>query len=168
MSPATLSIRDAAEADLTRIVEIYNESIPGRMATADLEPVRVEDRQAWFHEHQPGTLPLWVAVADGEITGWLSFQTFYGRAAYRITAEISVYVAARHQRRGVAGALLSKAVAESAGLGLRNLIGLVFSHNTASLHLFESQGFERWGCLPGVTVLNGVERDVVIVGRRVG
>ena len=44
MRPMTL--RDATEADLPAIVEIYNATIPGRMVTADLEPVTVESRRA--------------------------------------------------------------------------------------------------------------------------
>jgi phosphinothricin acetyltransferase len=32
--------------------------------------------------------------------------------------------------------------------------------------LFEKFGFERWGELPKVARLDGVERDVIIVGRR--
>ena len=41
-----LSIRLAAIDDLPRIVEIYNQSIAGKQATADLQPVSVADRQA--------------------------------------------------------------------------------------------------------------------------
>ncbi|MBC6424650.1 MAG: N-acetyltransferase [Hormoscilla sp. SP5CHS1] len=86
-------IRDASAADLPRIVEIYNYAIPGRLATADLEPVSVEDRMAWYSDHSPTTRPLWVI---GNIAGWLSFQSFFsGRAAYDATAEISIYLDVR-------------------------------------------------------------------------
>src|SRR5437773_2631091 len=37
-----MTVRDATEADLPAIVAIYNAAIPGRTATADLEPVTVE------------------------------------------------------------------------------------------------------------------------------
>ena len=37
-------IRDAIDSDLETIVAIYNAAIPGRMATADTEPVAVESR----------------------------------------------------------------------------------------------------------------------------
>ena len=47
------------------------------------------------------------------------------------------------------------------------LIGFIFGHNEPSLALFERFGFSRWGELPRVTILDGVERDVVIVGLRV-
>lgn len=163
-----MTIRDAVPADLPTIVAIYNAAIPERMATADTAPVTPESRRAWFAEHGPKSRPLWVASRDGAIVGWLSFQSFYGRPAYRATAEISVYVAPGHRRAGVGGTLLARAIGAAPGLGLRTLLGFVFAHNRPSLGLFERLGFQRWGLLPRVAELDGVERDLVIVGRRVG
>ena len=160
-----MRIRDAVAADLPAIVRIYNAAIPGRMATADTEPVSVASRRAWFAEHT-GSRPLWVALGEDAIIGWLSFQSFYGRPAYRATAEVSVYVAPDGRRKGVGYQLLSRAVDAGPGLGLRTLVGFIFGHNAPSLALFEGLGFRRWGLLPGVAELDGLERDLVIVGRR--
>lgn len=159
-------VRDAAPADLPAIVAIYNAAIPGRLATADTEPVTVESRTPWFEQHGPAAHPLWVAEDGGTIGGWLSFSAFYGRPAYRATAELSVYVAPTHQRRGIARRLVADALERAPGLGLATLLGFVFGHNAPSLALFESVGFARWGRLPRVAVLDGVERDLVILGRR--
>ena len=160
-------VRDATEDDLVRIVEIYNTAIPGRMSTADTAPVTVESRRAWFREHSPGQRPLWVSVDDRTIAGWLSFQSFYGRPAYLATAELSVYVAPTHHRRGIARDLMRLAISRSPDLELRTLLGFIFGHNEPSLRLFESFGFNRLGVLPRVAELDGIERDLVIVGRRV-
>jgi phosphinothricin acetyltransferase len=162
-----MTIRNATEADLPAIVAIYNAAIPGRMATADTQPVTAERRRVWFHEHDPNARPLWVAVQDEAIVGWLSFQSFYGRPAYHATAEVSVYVTPALQRKGIGNALLAKAVAQAPRLGLKTLLGFIFAHNDASLRLFEKFGFERWGVLPRVAELDGVDRDLIIVGRRV-
>ncbi len=163
-----MTVRDATADDLARIVEIYNAAIPGRLSTADTSLVTVESRRAWFREHNPERRPLWASTGeDGSILGWLSFQSFYGRPAYDATAELSVYVAPAWQRHGVARDLLRRAVAHSPDLGLHTLLGFVFGHNQPSLRLFEGFGFERWGLLPRVAELDGVERDLVIVGRRV-
>ena len=53
-------------------------------------------------------------------------------------------------------------------LGVDTLLGFIFGHNQPSLALFRRFGFQRWGELPKVAVLDGVERDLIIVGRRVG
>lgn len=160
-------VRDAHRADLPMIVAIYNAAIPGRLATADTEPVSVASKTPWFEQHGPASHPLWVAEDDGAIAGWLSFSAFYGRPAYRATAELSVYVSPAHQRRGIARQLVARALERAPGLGIATLLGFVFGHNAPSLTLFASFGFERWGHLPRVAVLDEVERDLVILGRRV-
>jgi phosphinothricin acetyltransferase len=163
-----LSYRPATRDDLPRIVAIYNATIPSRLVTADLEPVSIASRQPWFDEHQPGVRPLWVVDLGGTVGAWLSFSSFYGRPAYRRTAEISVYVDASWRGRGVGGHLLQQAIAQAPQLELDTLLGFIFGHNHPSLRLFERHGFERWGHLPRVAVLDGVERDLVIVGLRTG
>jgi L-amino acid N-acyltransferase YncA len=162
-----MTIRDACEADLPTIIEIYNAAIPGRLATADTEPVSVQSRTSWFAEHSPNHRPLWVASSQTGIEGWLSFQSFYGRPAYHATAEISVYVDPSRRRSGIGKALLARAIEASPRLGLRTLVGFIFGHNHPSLNLFSRFGFERWALLPRVAELDGIERDLVIVGRRV-
>jgi len=159
-----LITRDALPGDLPRIVDIYNQTIPSRLVTADLAPVSVESRGAWFAEHTPARRPLWVVEQAGQSIGWLSFQSFYGRPAYDATAEISLYLDAPHRRRGLGRWLLQRAIDHAPKLGLRNLLGFIFLHNTPSLALFERFGFTRWGTLPDVAELDGVRRTLVIVG----
>ena len=160
-------IRDALEADLPAIVDIYNAAIRGRISTARLDPVLVEERQPWFRGHSPGSYPLWVAEIDRQIAAWLSFHSFITRSAYRSTAEISVYVSEKFRRRGVGRALLEKAIAHSPRLEINALVGCIFGHNEPSLRLFERLGFGRWGFLPRIARVDDVARDLVIVGRHI-
>ena len=160
--------RHAALADLPAIVAIYNSTVASRMVTADLAPVSVESRQRWFDEHRPDSRPLWVLERDGAIAAWLSFSSFYGRPAYAGTAEVSIYVGERFRRCGLGAHLLQAAIAHASVIGVQTLLGFIFGHNLPSLALFERFGFERWGHLPRVAVLDGIERDLVIVGRRAG
>lgn len=168
MSPVDFTLRDAREPDLPAIVAIYNATIPSRMVTADLEPVTVEARRPWFESHQAPTRPLWVLTNKAEtVCAWLSFDTFYARAAYDGAAMIAIYVAATHRRHGLGRHLLLEAVARGPAFGLHTLLGYIFGHNEPSLRLFESHGFTRWGQLPRVALLDGVPRDLVILGRRI-
>lgn len=161
-------IRDATLDDLPRVVEIYNASIPGRLATADLEPVSVAQRTPWFHAHHPARRPLWVYEEGGRILGWISLQDFYGRCAYSGTAEVSIYVAPEARRAGVARALMAELEARAPGMGVKTLVAFVFGHNAPSLRLVEGFGFERWGYLPRVAKLDGAEKDLAILGKRIG
>ncbi len=161
-----MEIRDASLADLPAIVEIYNSTVPSRMVTADPEPISVESRRAWFYEHDPGRRPLWVAEVDGEIAGWFSFEPFRKKPAYYATAEVSVYVAEGHRRQGIGRRLLEEAIRRGPALGLKTLTAGAFAHNAPSLRLFEGFGFVRWAHYPQVAELDGVERDLVVMGLR--
>ncbi|HLI78597.1 MAG TPA: GNAT family N-acetyltransferase [Candidatus Binataceae bacterium] len=161
-----MTIRDATLKDLPAIVSIYNAAIPGRMATADLEPVSFDARRAWYAEHSSKSRPLWVIEDDGVVKGWISFQSFYGRPAYHATAELSVYIAPDAQRSGYARKLVAEAIRRAPEFGLKTLLGFIFGHNAPSLALFRSFGFETWAHLPRVAELDGIERDLMILGRR--
>ncbi|WP_232243273.1 GNAT family N-acetyltransferase [Paenibacillus sp. GSMTC-2017] len=169
MKEQSFDIVDASPIHLEHIVSIYNSTIASRMVTADLEPITVESRRAWFDAHSPERHPIWVVLMDnGEVGAWLSFQSFYGRPAYQATAEISIYIAEKYRSQGLGSLLIEKAIAESPRLGLTTLLGFVFGHNEPSLALLRKFGFEQWALLPKVAVLDGIERDLVISGRRVG
>lgn len=168
-SPSPFHREPARADDLPAIVEIYNSTVAGRMVTADLEPVPVESRRAWFEAHAKPQRPLWV-VRDpqaGGLAGWLSFSDFYGRPAYRHTAEVSIYLREDWRGRGLGRWLLREAIAHAPAIEVSTLLGFVFGHNGPSMALFASEGFEAWGTYPRVAVLDGVERDLVVLGRRV-
>jgi L-amino acid N-acyltransferase YncA len=159
-------IREALEQDLPSIVGIYNSTVEGRMATADTEPVTVEARLPWFREHRSGYRPLWVMADEGLIAGWLSFQSFYGRPAYHATVEVSIYVSHEYRGKGIGTTLMQYAIAQCPPLGIKSLVGFIFAHNRPSLMLFEKFGFEQWGYLPKVADLDGIEKDLAILGKR--
>ncbi len=167
MSNSGFTVRLATRDDLAGIVDIYNSTVASRMVTADTEPVSVASREAWFDAHQPERRPLWVChAADGRMAGWVSFSDFYGRPAYGATAEVSIYLHEDFRGQGLGRFLLEAAIAHAPKVGVDTLLGFIFGHNTPSLALFERHGFARWGDLPRVAVLDGVERDLVILGRR--
>jgi len=162
-----MKIRDAVPADLPALVAIYNAAVATRISTAQLEPVTVESRRDWLKEHTATRHPFWVMESEGQVAGWLTIKPFVQRSAYDGTVELSVYVAERFRRRGVGRALLEEAVVRAPSLGIKAILGLIFAHNEPSLKLFEQLGFERWGLLPRVAILEGHERDLTIMGRHV-
>ena len=162
-----MTIRFADQDDLAAIVGIYNESIPGRLATADTSPVSVESRRGWFGDFDRVKRPLWVYVTDSGIAAWLSLRSFYGRPAYAATVEVAIYCTAAQRRRGIGRCLLGHALSHAPRFGIRTVLAFVFAHNLPSVTLFETAGFASWGLLPRVAELDGVERDLAILGKRV-
>ena len=162
-----MSFRYAKLEDLNEIVRIYNSTVPSRMVTADLEIVTVEQRTPWFYEHNNNKRPLWVMEIDGKIAGWLSFQSFYGRLAYDGTVEISIYLDEYHRGKGLGGKLLEFAIENCERYNIKVLLGFIFGHNIPSMKLFEKYGFRPWGNLERIAVLDGMERDLIIMGKRI-
>jgi len=161
------NIRDAKMGDLPTIIDIYNTTIASRMVTADLEPITVENRVQWFHDHSPTFRPLWVIENHGVICAWVSFQSFYGRPAYQATAEISIYIHPEFRGRKLGKYLIQKAIDACPSLNIKTLLGFIFGHNEPSIKLFKSFGFETWAHLPNVAELDGIERDLLILGKRI-
>lgn len=162
-----LHYRDAEIIDLERIVEVYNSTIASRMVTADTEPVTVQSRMKWFEDHTPSRRPLWVIEEEGEIVGWVSFQSFYGRPAYDGTVEISIYLDANQRGKGLGKQVIAHCIEQAPTYGITTLLGFIFAHNAPSIKLFEYFGFEQWGMLPNIAVLDGQEKSLMILGKRV-
>lgn len=159
------TVSQAQPDDLSAIVAIYNSTVAGKQSTADLRPVSVADKQAWFDAHG-GNRPLYtVKNAVGELLAWGSFSDYYPRHAYRISAEISVYVAESARGRGLGRQLVEYMCAQAPALGIRNVVAVIFAHNTPSVKLFESLGFAQWGLLPQVCDMENRLADVVILGK---
>ncbi|MGK7957603.1 MAG: N-acetyltransferase family protein [Crocosphaera sp.] len=165
-------IRLATLEDLEKIVDIYNHSVPSRIATGDLQKITVESRLKWFQERDMNHYPIWVMEKPPSLTtgfksqlvGWISLQHFYGRPAYKNTAEISLYIAENSRGQGIGKKLLGYVIEASPKLGLTTLLGFIFAHNQPSLNLFKKYNFKQWGYLPKVAQLDNIERDLIIMG----
>lgn len=164
---AALTFRHATQQDLPTIVAIYNSVIPGRMVTADTEPVSVESKLSWFNNHNPQKRPLYIVTDNHNVIGWVSLESFYGRPAYNQTAEVSIYLDEAARGKGYGKEILKTIIDQAPAFGIKSLLGYIFAHNEPSLKLFKSFGFEQWALFPNVAVLDGVERSLIIVGKRV-
>lgn len=160
-------VRNAIIQDLPKIIEIYNSTIPSRMVTADIEQVCIDDKLNWFHQHHPDSRPLWVIENDNNTIGWVSFQDFYGRPAYSVTAEISIYIDEACRNKGFGKKILSYALTQCHQLKIETLVGFIFEKNKASLQLFRNMGFEEWGSLKDIAVIDNEYLSLKIYGKKI-
>ncbi len=157
----------AQQSNLKSIVETYNSTVSSRLVTADLEPVSIESKQAWFDAHSPNHRPLWIVKVDENYAGWMSFNSFYGRPAYDGTVEVSIYLEESARGKGLGKACLLKAFEQCNELDIKTLLGFIFDHNEPSLNLFYNMGFEKWAHLPKIANMLNAERGLIIVGKRI-
>ena len=173
-------VQRASKDDLAEILAVYNQSIAGKQATANLEPVTCEERMQWFEEHlNSATRPIYIVRAEtkdsdnigsktlSRIVAWGSFSDLYARTAYHISTEISIYLNKANHGQGLGSALTSWMLTQAPSLGIHNVVALIFAHNQPSLGLFRKLGFEQWGYMPKVCDMQGFIADVVMLGKAV-
>lgn len=145
--PTTL-IRPAQQQDLPVLLAIYNHEILNGVATFDLQPKSLAERQSWFDEHNKNNHPLLVAEQDGEVLGYASLSRYAEKAAYNSTVELSVYIAQSARRQGIASQLM-RAVIELAKKdnATHLIVSLITGTNQASISLHQKFGFNKVGTL---------------------
>ena len=146
-----LLVRDAIDADLQRILAIFNDAAINTTAVWSLGPATLQQRRQWFAERQGRGFPILVAEADGEaVAGFGSFGDFRSWEGYLHTVEHSVYVDPRFHRQGLGHALVSALIARAQRLGKHVMVGGIEAGNDASLGLHERLGFREVGRMPEV------------------
>ncbi len=162
------SIRIATWQDLPAIVNVYNQAIAERNATADLEPKRVEEQRQWFEAHPPASFPIYVYEHQGEVVGWCSISAYRpGRKALQEVGEISCYVGVSYRGKGVGSCLVENALNDCPRIGKRILFAIVIEGNAGSLKLLNNHGFVQWGFLPDVINFDGELKGQLYMGKKV-
>lgn len=155
-------IREALEADVPRLAEIYNAEVRGSIATFDMRERTAAERMEWFRSHGTPRYPLLVAEVDGVAAGYASLSPYRPHDAYTSTAELSVYVDAAFRDRGLASRLLEALLALARASGeLHVIVSVIAGENAASVRLHERFGFRYGGTLPQVGYKLGAFRDIV-------
>ena len=172
------SVQRTGAADLAAVLAIYNQSIRGKQATANLVELSLDERAVWFNEHiNNPKRPLYVVKTrlsrqntneqnsdTDTIVAWGSFSDLYPRTAYHISSEISIYLHSAYHGKGLGSLLTRWMIIQAPSLGISNIVALIFAHNQPSLSLFNKLGFTQWGYLPQVCDMDGFLADVVMLG----
>jgi phosphinothricin acetyltransferase len=141
-----IEIRDATEADLPRIFEIYNEEVEHGISTFDVEPRRAGIDDGWLTD-RADYHPVIVAVDEaGAVAGWASTGPWSPRGAYRRTGEVSVYVDPEARGAGIGSRLLGALVERARETSeISVLLARVAQPNPASVRIHEANGFRSFG-----------------------
>ena len=145
MTPSPVTLRDAVEADLPQLLEIYNDVILTTTAVYSEKPHTLEMRQAWFNERKESGFPVIVAEQEGEIAGFATYGHFRVWPCYRFTVEHSVYVQKDKRGQGISKVLLNEIIDHARKAGKHALIAGIDSENDISLKLHQQYGFTQVG-----------------------
>ncbi|MBI3851237.1 MAG: N-acetyltransferase [Verrucomicrobia bacterium] len=159
-------VRAATHADVSGILEIYNEAVLNTTASYDYEPRTLDQRIVWFDDHVKNNYPVFVAVNEANrIVGWSSLGRFHDRIGYRFTAENSVYVAAGQRGKGIGTLLMPPLIDGARERGLHAIVALIDAENESSIRLHDRFAFERVGLLKQVGFKFNRWLDVVYMER---
>ena len=156
-----MELRIARQADLPRLLEIYNYEVTHGVATLDIHPQTMGQRQAWFDAHNVENHPLYVAEQNGVVAGYASLSAYREKEAFASTVELSIYVAPECRRQGVAAALM-KFILQKAREDARthNVVSVITAGNEVSIKLHERFGFTFCGTVPEVGAKFGRLLDI--------
>jgi L-amino acid N-acyltransferase YncA len=146
----SVSIRPAAEQDISAIRDIYNYFVTRSTATFADSEESLEERKAWFDNHQSNNLPILIAESAGRVVGWASLSFYHQRSAYRQTVELSFYIDHEFLSRGIGKQLTEQLILAARENGFHCIVSLVCSENDASIAVLNKFGFQTVGDLKEV------------------
>ena len=125
-------IRDVKPQDATAITKIYNEYITNSIISFETEPLTEEDMLSRIVQIS-SKYPYLVYETDGIVVGYCYAHTWKERAAYRYTAETTVYLSPAYTGRGIGTLLMQKLIEECRNKNYRALIACITDDNIASI-----------------------------------
>ncbi|KAG2171366.1 hypothetical protein INT43_009027 [Umbelopsis isabellina] len=151
----TYYVRDATEADLPHILEIYNEQIENSSSLFIYSQVDLQNRVDWFRTCKSKGFPVIVAATKGtneegqknqeQVAAYCSLGTFRDKPAYNASAEVSLYVHLDHRRQGLGKLLMAEIIKKADECKIHAIVASITTENSVSLNLYTKLGFRYVG-----------------------
>jgi len=163
-----ITTRPPAPSDAAAITRIDADGLATGHATFRETPYDWERFSAAFCTGRGVSL---VAVRTGAVAAWAGVSPTSTRPVYRGVGEVSIYVAADQQGRGLGRRLLEDLIRQSERAGYWTLVAQIFPENEASLSLHTALGFTVIGTRQKLGKMTygpfeGRWRDVALLERR--
>jgi phosphinothricin acetyltransferase len=140
-----MHIREATQADLQAILDIYNDAIINTTAVYDYKPHTLAMRRQWFDDKMEKGIPVYVADINDTVVGFTSYGPFRAWPAYKYSVEHSVYVHTDFRNQGIARKLLMELIEVIKTKNVHTIIAGIDGDNAASIHLHKQLGFDDAG-----------------------
>jgi L-amino acid N-acyltransferase YncA len=160
-------LRDAVEADLAAIRDIYNHAVEHTTAIWNETLVDVDNRRQWWSARTAKAYPVLVADKGGRVAGYASYGDWRAFDGYRHTVEHSVYVDRDFRGHGIGEQLMRALIERAAAGGIHVMIAGIEAENSASIRLHEKLGFRIVGTFSEVGIKFGRWLDLTCMELRV-
>lgn len=154
-----MTLRLAVPGDAADVRAVYAPYVRDTAVSFETEP----PDEAEVARRIAATLPRhpWLVADDGKggVAGYAYAGAHRGRTAYQWSAEVSVYVAPAHQRRGLARALYDALLDVLRLQGFATALAGITLPNAPSVAFHEALEFRRVATYPAVGFKNGSWHD---------
>ena len=144
-----MNIRSVQFADAKAIQAIYQPYVTETAITFEVDVPTVQE----FEERITQTLahfPYLVAEEEGIVVGYAYASTYYARAAYDWTVELSIYISKEARGQGIGSALYDALEEELQARGYLRFLACIAFPNEASLAMHEKRGYVQVAHFPKV------------------
>ncbi len=162
-------LRDASQADIPAIADIYRESVLNGVASYEIVPPSEAEMTQRFSAIVSQRYPYIAAVdADGGLLGYAYASAFRTRPAYRWMVEDSIYLAPEARGRGIGKVLIAELINRCTDLGFRQMTAVIGGASPASIALHLKAGFVEVGLMRGTGYKHGRWLDTMFMQRALG
>ena len=137
-----MNIRSCEENDVSQLCEIYNYYIRNTIITFEENPLSVADFSLRIKSYMQ-FYPWLVCEDQGVIVGYAYASKWKERAAYKNTAEMTVYLKQDSSGKGYGKALYKALLDLLSQKNCHVLLGCIALPNEASIGLHEYFGFKK-------------------------
>lgn len=155
IEPFTDNYLDAA-------TEIYNYYIKNSTATFHTDEISNEGMRSILYHDDDRYITLGI-LDNNELCGYAYIAPYKKRQAYRISAEVTIYLKPGYNGKGIGSLVLEALDKHAKENEIHSLLAVICGENTASIRLFAKNGYERCGFMKEVGVKFGRMLDIVIM-----
>jgi L-amino acid N-acyltransferase YncA len=161
-------VRDAVDADLPAIRDLYNALVTTTTVAWTETPQTMRERRAWFAHQRRTACPVLVAERDGRVVGFAAYGSFRGSGkwpGYRHTVEHTIHVDRSQWGAGTGRALMTELIERARRDDVHVMVGAIDGDNVDSIRFHERLGFTVVGRMPEIGRKFDRWLDLVLVQR---
>ena len=155
-------IRPIRSQDIPGVLAVYNPYVEHTTVSFELVGLSLDQYARRVESILSCGYPFLVAAdASDAVLGFVYLSPFSERGAYRITADLSIYVREGLTHTGLGSLLLDAVIPLAKAIGIASLVSIVTNENTPSIRFHESHGFVKEGELHHITRKFGKDLGVI-------
>ena len=141
-------IKSCNEAQLSGILEMFNDAIINTTSVYDYKPRTMEFMSEWYNSKLKSHFPI-IGLFDSQddLLGFGTYGSFRSRPAYKYSIEHSIYVRHDMRGKGYGKILLHEIINTAIKENYHVLVGGIDADNKISIKFHEKMGFEYAGTI---------------------